>query len=73
MNGPSRSRGSASNEHRETVSYIHALLGQLRAMAKRERCEMLAYLIEMAYVEAGDIVRRERPSPTVEQKRNSAA
>ena len=37
------------------------MLGQLKAMAEAERCDMLAYLIEMAYLEAGDITRGERP------------
>jgi hypothetical protein len=37
------------------------MLGQLRTMAEAERCDMLAYLIEMAYIEAGDIIRGERP------------
>lgn len=30
-------------------------------MAEAERYDMLAYLIEMAYIEAGDIIRGERP------------
>lgn len=37
------------------------MLGQLRAMAEAERCDMLTYLIEMAYIEASDIIRGERP------------
>lgn len=37
------------------------MLGQLRQMAEAERCDMLAYLVEMAYVEASDIIRGERP------------
>lgn len=56
----------------ETIDYMQAMLGQLRNMAQREDCDMLAYLIEMAYVEAGDILRGERPSSVV-QKRNGAA
>ena len=57
----------------ETLDYIQSMLGQLRSMADKERCDMLAYLIEMAYVEASDIVRGERPSRIAEQKRNSSA
>jgi len=30
-------------------------------MAESERCDMLSYLIEMAYVEVSDIIRGERP------------
>ena len=49
------------------------MLGQLRTMAEAERCDMLAYLIEMAYVEASDIVRGARPSRVSQDKRNGAA
>lgn len=41
---------------------MQSMLGQLRTMAEAERCDMLAYLIEMAYVEASDIIRGERPA-----------
>jgi hypothetical protein len=44
-----------------TIGYIHEMLGQLRMMAEDERCDMLAYLIEMAYVESGDVLRGDRP------------
>lgn len=43
-----------------TLDYLHSMLGQLRGMAEAERCDVLAYLIEMASVEAGDILRSER-------------
>lgn len=45
----------------ESVAYIQQMLGELRTMAEIERCDMLTYLIEMAYVEAGDIRRGVRP------------
>ncbi len=57
----------------ETLDYLQSMLGQLRTMAEAERCDMLAYLIEMAYVEASDIIRGERPSRIAGQERNSAA
>ena len=57
----------------EALDYIQSMLGQLRSMADKERYDMLAYLIEMAYVEASDIVRGEKPSRIAEQKRNSSA
>jgi len=47
--------------HAETIDYIQSMLGQLRAMAQTEHCDFLAYLIEMAYLEAGDIIRGVRP------------
>ena len=48
----------------ETLDYMQSMLGQLRAMAEAERCDMLTYLIEMAYIEAGDLIRGERPVNT---------
>ncbi|MCB1383029.1 MAG: hypothetical protein KDJ73_08900 [Notoacmeibacter sp.] len=45
----------------ETLDFIQSMLGQLRTMAQAERCDLLAYLIEMAYVESSDIIRGVRP------------
>lgn len=45
----------------DKLDYVQAMLGQLRTMALADRCEMLAYLIEMAYLEASDILRGQRP------------
>ena len=45
----------------ESVAYIQQMLGELRTLAEIERCDMLTYLIEMAYVEAGEIRRGQRP------------
>ena len=53
---------SASKKRTETLDYMQSMLGQLRTMAESERCDMLVYLIEMAYLEASDIIRGERPS-----------
>jgi len=36
------------------ITYIRDMLGQLRQLAEEEQAELLCYLIEMAYVEAGD-------------------
>ncbi|TWG99059.1 hypothetical protein L598_001600000230 [Mesorhizobium sp. J18] len=46
----------------ETLDYMQSMLGQLRTMAEAEQYDMLAYFIEMAYVEATDIIRGERPA-----------
>lgn len=56
----------------ETIDYIQAMLGQLRKMADAENSDVLAYLIEMAYIEAGDILRGERPLRSANNQRNSA-
>ena len=45
----------------ESIAYIQQMLGELRTLAEIERCDMLTYLIEMAYVEAGEIRRGQRP------------
>jgi len=65
----------AYNKRRtETLDYMQSMLGQMRTMAEAERCDMLAYLIEMAYVEVSDIIRGERPARVRDQMhRNSAA
>ena len=39
---------------------MQSMLGEMRTMAKAERYDILAYLIEMAYLEASDLVRAER-------------
>ena len=54
-------RAYQSENRRETLDYARSMLGELRTLAEAERCDMLAYLIEMAYVEASDILRGERP------------
>lgn len=56
----------------ETLDYMQALLGQLRTMAEAERCDMLAYLIEMACVEVSDIIRGERPLRVKGEERDRA-
>ena len=60
----------------EQLDYIQAMLEQLRAMAQAEKCDMLAYLIEMAYLEANDIRTAQKQSQprlqTSLQKRNAS-
>jgi len=57
----------------ETLDYMQSMLGQLRTMADAERCDMVAYLIEMAYVEVSDIIRGERPARVQQPKRRDVA
>lgn len=52
----------AFTKRTDTLIYLQSMLGQLRIMAEAERCDMLAYLIGMAYIETSDIIRGERPS-----------
>ena len=51
----------ATQQRTDALDYIQAMLRELREIAQAERCDMLTYLIEMAYVEASDIIRGERP------------
>jgi hypothetical protein len=57
----------------ETLNFIQSMLLQLNQMASNERFDMLAYLIEMAYVESGDAMQAVRPHRLDIQKRHSAA
>ncbi|MGB3387054.1 MAG: hypothetical protein WBA88_03630 [Pseudaminobacter sp.] len=66
-------RQAITTRRTDSLDYMQSMLGQLRTMAEAERCDMLAYLIEMAYVEVSDIVRGERPSRLRQDKRNSSA
>jgi len=62
-----------SKTRAESLDYIQSMLGQLRMMAEAERCDMLAYLVEMAFVEASDILRGERPYRSERPPRSDAA
>lgn len=56
----------------ETLEYIQSMLGQLRVMATGENHEMLAYLIEMAHIEASDALRGANASESTRQKRDAS-
>jgi hypothetical protein len=58
----------------ENLNFIQSMLLQLNQMALGERQHMLAYLIEMAYIECGDRVRAEHGALHIEEyQRHSAA
>ncbi|MHB2265127.1 hypothetical protein [Aliihoeflea sp. PC F10.4] len=63
----------ALNRNVETLEFMHSMLGQLRRMAENERYEVLAYMIEMACIEADDIMRQESDSSIRSDKGDSAA
>lgn len=71
--GSEERRTAVARRRTETLDYIQAMLGQLRTMAAGERYDMLAYLIEMAYIEAGDIIRGERPSNLGDRHRDRSS
>ncbi len=57
----------------ETLEYIQSMLGQLRSMAAGERFDMLTYLIEMAHLEASDVMRNSAASNIPRQKRDKSS
>lgn len=57
----------------ESARFIQQMLGELRAMAKTNRLEMLAYLIEIAYIESSDQLRRELIAESRVNQRNMTA
>jgi hypothetical protein len=48
------------NHTMENIAYIRHMLAELRSVSENEGAEMLCYLIEMAYVEAGDVLSGRR-------------
>lgn len=46
----------------DNIVYVRQMLGELRNVAQGDGAEMLRYLIEMAYVEAGDLIASQRTS-----------
>ncbi len=53
-----------------SITYIRHMLGQLRQIAEEEHADMLCYLIEMAYVEAGDLQVGLLQSASVQSQRH---
>lgn len=51
----------------QNITYIMQKLSELRTVADSENADMLCYLIEMAYIEAGDVLAGQRPLRTVER------
>ena len=64
---------SSSERRADTLNFKQSMLLQLGQMAKGERCEMLAYLIDMSYVECSDLIRQDHALAVNHQKRDSAA
>ena len=58
-------REAGKRRRSEALDYMQSMLGEMRTMAKAERYDMLAYLIEMAYLEASDLMRAGRAQGAV--------
>lgn len=56
-----KNNGQPHDPFRQNIAYIRQMLGELRQVAESEGEPMLCYLIEMAYVEAGDLQSGRRP------------
>jgi hypothetical protein len=56
----------------ENIAYIRQMLAELRLVAENEGAEMLCYLIEMAYVEAGDVQTGRRSLSIQHGERNKS-
>jgi hypothetical protein len=41
--------------------YVKDMLGQLHSVSEAEGADMLSYLIEMAFIECGEIIAQSRP------------
>jgi hypothetical protein len=50
----------------ENIAFVRQMLGELRQVAEREGADLLCYLLEMAYVEAGDLQAGRQPSTSLE-------
>jgi hypothetical protein len=56
----------------ENIAYVKDMLGELRNVAKSENADLLSYLIEMAYVEAGEVQASRQNSDRHDFERNKA-
>jgi hypothetical protein len=54
----------------ESVRFIQQMLGELRVMAKTNNMDMLSYLIEIAYIESNDQLRKQMGVKSASRKRN---
>lgn len=48
--------GAANGSSRENIAYIRQMLAELAQVARKERADLLAYLLEMAFTEASDLL-----------------
>ena len=48
--------GAGNGSSRESIAYIRQMLAELAQVARNERADLLAYLLEMAFTEASDLL-----------------
>jgi hypothetical protein len=66
------SGGHISAASKERISYIKQMLGELAQVARGEQAELLVYLLEMAFTEAGDILSGKSSSSARQVQGNEA-
>ncbi|MFZ2101324.1 MAG: hypothetical protein WAU86_12245 [Oricola sp.] len=57
----------------DRLEYVSTMLAELRRMAACENCGTLSYLIEMAYLEAREVIERDDASGRRGDKRDAVA
>jgi 3-keto-L-gulonate-6-phosphate decarboxylase len=57
----------------ERISYVKQMLAELSQVARAERADLLAYLLEMAFTEAADLLTGAAPANSRHVNRNEAA
>ncbi|HET7411680.1 MAG TPA: hypothetical protein VFJ18_03375 [Pararhizobium sp.] len=55
MAAPDNSVPGTLGRNMENIDYVRQMLGELRRVAEHEGCDMLCYLLEMAYIEASEV------------------
>ncbi len=50
-----------TDHQREKLQYLRCMIGQLAAMADAEKAHMISYMLGMAYIEVGDVLKGEQP------------
>jgi hypothetical protein len=56
MTGKTDFGGARNGSGRENIAYVRQMLAELAQVARKERADLLAYLLEMAFTEATDLL-----------------
>ncbi|MBX9458835.1 MAG: hypothetical protein KL863_23915 [Rhizobium sp.] len=65
------SGGAGGGSSRENIAYVRQMLAELAQVARKERADLLAYLLEMAFTEASDLLTDR--SGVIKGERNQSA
>lgn len=58
MSGKTEFGRTGNGSSRENIAYLRQMLAELAQVARNERADLLAYLLEMAFTEASDLLSR---------------